>query len=305
MQGIAVRRSLVALRPACTVLTLSFLVALLFGCAAPAPEPEPEPPTVAVETTPDPFGPPSASILLLGTFHFSDAGLDSYKPEFDVDVLSEERQREVEEVVELLAAYRPTKIALEWGPQHRAEVDEQYHAYVNGEFELTRSEVHQLGYRLAAKLGHERVWLVDAKRRFYEPWVDPDEYAAEHGQEHLVNDGWYERYEQVWREEDRTKTERTLRETLRKINRPERILRSHGVYLVGNFEVGDEDEYPGVDAKTAWYNRNLRIFANLQRITEREDERILLIIGHGHVPILRHCVEASPAYRLVEVGEYL
>jgi hypothetical protein len=35
------------------------------------------------------------------------------------------------------------------------------------------------------------------------------------------------------------------------------------------------------------------------------DERILLIIGAGHVPILRHCVLASPEDTLVEVQQYL
>jgi len=49
----------------------------------------------------------------------------------------------------------------------------------------------------------------------------------------------------------------------------------------------------------------LRIFANLQRITQSAEERILLIIGRGHLAILRHCVLASPEYDLVEVHEYL
>ena len=56
---------------------------------------------------------------------------------------------------------------------------------------------------------------------------------------------------------------------------------------------------------THWYNRNLRIFANLQRITEPSDERILLVIGGGNVPVLRHCVQASPGHELVEVEVYL
>jgi hypothetical protein len=33
--------------------------------------------------------------------------------------------------------------------------------------------------------------------------------------------------------------------------------------------------------------------------------RILVIFGAGHIPILRHCVLASPEYNLVEVREYL
>jgi len=49
--------------------------------------------------------PPPATILLLGTFHFDDAGLDAYKPEHRMDVLSPERQREIEEVVRCLTRF--------------------------------------------------------------------------------------------------------------------------------------------------------------------------------------------------------
>ncbi len=41
------------------------------------------------------FGGPRAQLLLLGTFHFKDAGLDGYKPKHDVDILSEEGQKQV------------------------------------------------------------------------------------------------------------------------------------------------------------------------------------------------------------------
>lgn len=63
------------------------------------------------------LGEPAATILLFGTFHFKDSGLDGYKPQFDIDILSAQRQREVAEVVDRLASYRPTKIAVEWLPE--------------------------------------------------------------------------------------------------------------------------------------------------------------------------------------------
>jgi len=63
--------------------------------------------------------------------------------------------------------------------------------------------------------------------------------------------------------------------------------------LVGEFDVGAEHDYPGVDALTGWYNRHLRIFANLQRIAESDGERILVVI------------DASPQDDLVEVNELL
>ena len=74
---------------------------------------------------------------------------------------------------------------------------------------------------------------------------------------------------------------------------------------MGNFEVGTDDEYPGVDSKTAWFSRNLRIFANLQRLLTAEEERLFLLIGSGHLPILLHSAEASPQFRLVRVADVL
>jgi hypothetical protein len=248
---------------------------------------------------------PPCQILLLGTFHFSNPGLDSYKPEHDIDIFSERRQAELREVLDRLEGFRPTKIAVEAKPENQKALDEKYRAYLEGEHELSSNEIEQIGYRLARRLGHERVWAVDAERRFYEPWVDPDEYAAEHGQTEVSKDPWPDRYEALYRYEDRLKLEQSLGEHLLFLNRPD-VARWHaGRYFVESFKAGVGDDYPGVDSKIAWYNRNLRIFANLLRIKEREDERILLVIGSGHLGILRHAVESSPECRLVELEEYL
>lgn len=269
----------------------------------------------------------SAAILLLGTFHFQDRGLDAYQPQFAIDVFSPQRQQEIGEVVERLAAFRPTKVAVERHALRQAEVDGEYAAFRRGAFDLPADEVYQLGFRLAARCGHPRVYGVNAWDRHYEPWGDLNAYAAAHGedalfaaywdrtppvvewarahrQEHVLTE-WDDRLRERAVRSDRRKTETTLRETLRRGNTEAAVLRNHGGYLVGAFKVGDGPEYPGVDHVTAWYNRNLRIFANLQRITAGPDERLLLIIGGGHLPILRHCVAASPEYELAEVHDYL
>src|ERR671922_18561 len=64
------------------------------------------------------LGRPTAKIMLLGTFHFHDPGLDAHRPKFTLDVFSERRQREIADVVERLAAFAPTKVAVEpWRPR--------------------------------------------------------------------------------------------------------------------------------------------------------------------------------------------
>jgi hypothetical protein len=276
----------------------------------------------------DPFlGQPSAAIMLLGTFHFQDRGLDTYKPRYGFDVFAAKRQAEIADVVEQLAAYRPTKVAVERRLEQQEETDRAYKAYLRGECELPGNEVYQLGFRLAKRLGHTGVYCVDAWGRYCEPPIDVEAYAVEHGQdyeqlemllaphspeayarehhqEHLLAQ-WTPRYEKAYAQVDLQKMQRTLQELLLGANAEESLLRSHGHYLVDSFKVGTGHAYPGADWVTAWYNRNLRIFANLQRITTLPNERLLLVIGAGHVPILRHCTQASPEYQLVEVREYL
>ena len=267
-------------------------------------------PGARAQEPPD-FPEPQAKILLLGTFHFKDAGLDAYKPEFDIDAGSPERQAQIVELIDALARFAPTRVAVEVRPDRQEALDRSFQSYLEGRFELTSNEIHQLGFRLAKKLGHERVWAVDARARYYEPYVDPDEWAIANGQAKRLDAALDMRYSALYRYEDQLKTRETLRQTLLRLNSEERLLRSHGHYLIGAFEVGDAgasaegERYPGVDGRTAWYNRNLRIFANLQRLNERPNERILVIIGAGHVPILRHAVQASPQYELVEVAEVL
>ena len=248
---------------------------------------------------------PGAQVLVLGVFHFRDGGLDEYKPRHDIDILSGKRQAEVEDLVEHLASFQPTKVAVERREEHRDRIDTDFTLYREGRFELRAHEVHQLGFRLAAKLGHEFVHPVDVSGRTYDPWVDPDTYARDHGQSEALNPLRYMEYDRVARYEDELKTSQTLREHLLYLNDPGRLLRSHGQYLIGSFKAGSGNDYPGVDAKTAWYNRNLRIFANLQRLAERPGERILLIIGSGHAPILRHAIAASPEFELIEAASVL
>lgn len=258
----------------------------------------------------DPPAPPSApaKVLLLGMFHFKDAGLDDYKPQHDVDVLSDERQAEVAELVRCLGAFEPTKIGVEARPEAGERLNERLRDYLAGEFELPASETYQIGFRLAEQRSLSELHPIDARARWFEPWVDPEEWAVANGQaEELITseEPWEEFYQSYYAWEDAAKVGRTLREHLFEINGEDELLLGHGHYLIGSFKAGAGDEYPGADAKTGWYNRNLRIFANLHRALSGPEDRLLVIIGAGHVPILRHAVEASPQLELVEARDYL
>jgi hypothetical protein len=250
------------------------------------------------------LGQPQTQVLLLGTFHFSDAGLDAYRPEVDVDIFSATRQRELEDLLECLAGFDPTVIAVEWPSSDQGGLDRRLETFQSGQKPLTAHEIDQIAVRLAQRLGHERLHAVDVRGRWYQPEIDIDAYIEEHDQVRLTDDGWNERYTRLYRFEDELKAKHTLREHLLFANEPERLRIKHGHYLVGWVKAGKGDEYPGIDGVTAWYNRNLRIFGNIQRVTEPGD-RVLVLIGSGHVPILRHAVDASPEFALIEVSDVI
>ena len=59
----------------------------------------------------------------------------------------------------------------------------KYKKFIAGEFELKRDERHQIGFRLAKKLGHGTVYGVD-----YQDPIDVNNlltWANDHGQAHL------------------------------------------------------------------------------------------------------------------------
>ncbi|HEV8503759.1 MAG TPA: DUF5694 domain-containing protein, partial [Chitinophagaceae bacterium] len=99
-------------------------------------------------------------VLLLGTFHFDNPGLDVAKFK-DADILSPKRQQEVEEVTSLLKIFAPDKIFIEAIPARQPQIDSSFTSYKAGKKELGASEVEQLGFRLAKQLGLSTLYCVD------------------------------------------------------------------------------------------------------------------------------------------------
>ncbi len=61
----------------------------------------------------------------------------------------------------------------------------------------------------------------------------------------------------------------------------------------------------GAEATRNWYERNLKIFVNISRIVTSADDRILVVIGSGHLPLLAHFVQGAERYALASAETYL
>jgi hypothetical protein len=241
------------------------------------------------------------TLLVLGSGHFANHNRDVVNIKVD-DVLAPAREKQIIAVVEQLASFKPTHIAVERPVKDQTALDERYRDYRQGKYTLSREEYDQIGLRLAAKLGLARVYAVDWNDSA--PGDDQDydwiNYGKAHGQS-----------TQVAALLDATRGlgivplgTQSIGTWLLQLNRPERLAADHRNYFdwAG---IGDNERQPGANWVGYWYGRNLRIFNNLVALTDRPQDRILAIYGAGHAYLLRQFATESGAFRLKDVDTVL
>lgn len=236
-------------------------------------------------------------LLIVGTYHFANPGQDVVNARVD-DVRSPGRQAEIERVLADLSRFQPTVVALERVPELDSALQARYGAIRAGA-EASASETEQLGMRLAARLGLDRVHGVDYRQgmdfdRVFASAAATDPEAAGRLQpvfgaigammQALVDD-------------------RTIGEALLAMNDPELGDVGHGLY-VDLARVGDSADPAGADVVAGWYARNLHIFANLARVA-RPGDRVVLVIGAGHEPLIRHYASMTPGWRVERLSDWL
>ncbi|HZW16238.1 MAG TPA: DUF5694 domain-containing protein [Brevundimonas sp.] len=242
------------------------------------------------------------ALMVLGTAHLANNNRDVLRTEVD-DVMSPARQAEIEAVVEALARWRPTKIAVEVKTKDQGALDRRYADYRAGSYALTASEIDQIGLRLAARLGHERVYGVDwndmppGGEADYN-WIEGAEAAGEQARmAELRNPARGQRTTDLVRS-------RPISEWLAVMNSPEYLLGMHRPYydfaLLGTPEGGQGANWVG-----AWHGRNLKIFANLVRLADDPGERVLVIYGAGHAFLLNRFADESGAFNVDRPGAWL
>jgi hypothetical protein len=239
------------------------------------------------------LGPPRARVLLLGTFKLRNTA-----------VVEPASEAELKEIVEKLLEFKPTQVAVGIPLAGQAELDERYAAFLSGDYEPGVNMIDQLALPIAEALGHIRVWGIDAAAQETRP-ADLRAYAIQHNQADRLDSDIVSRYDRWFERERKYQATESIEDSLVWLNEPRHVANAHGRNLVGEFDLGEGEQYPGADALTSWHNRHLRMFANLQRITRHDGERILVVLDAAHVSLLRHSVEASPRFELIEVNEFL
>lgn len=103
-------------------------------------------------------------VLTLGVFHFDFPNLDMQQisEEDQINVLSPVYQKEIELIASKLANFKPDAIVIEHPLGGQQKVDSLFKAYLAGNHKLSKSEVQQLGFRIA-KMCKAKIYCADAR----------------------------------------------------------------------------------------------------------------------------------------------
>ncbi len=235
-----------------------------------------------------------AQVLVLGTYHFADAA------ELD-DIRRPGRQEELRALVASLTAFAPHRVAVEYPWSERAALDSAYRAYLGrGSDDIeSRNEISQLGFRLARALEHERVYAVDVPLNLWD-----DSIAVFDERWPAARDSLRALWDFDFAEHDPSRLPgMSLVEVLTLLNED---LPPGNAEMYGNFlPLVEEELYAGALKLRPWYDRNMRILQNVFRSMGATEERVLLLIGHGHLRVLKQIMEMTPQLCPVSAVPYL
>ena len=225
-----------------------------------------------------------ADIVLVGTFHFPDK----------FDIFSHDVQNQINEFANSLALFHPNKIAVEFPYGMQNELDKLYARSADYSFEenivygnverygaivpfKSVNEIVQVGFRLGQKLNIDKIYGIDEDIELSDELLDKIT-------PYMDLNVFFEKMRMI------TEPAKDLRGLYSILNSDECIAADHSVYLdMNKINLG---KYEGSQFVLQWYERNLKIFSNLQNLCEKGD-KVLVLIGSSHLKILKELITAS------------
>jgi hypothetical protein len=243
------------------------------------------------------------TLVILGTYHMGTPGNNVVNPKVN-DVAAPERQKQIVELVGKLKKFKPTKIVVECDLEDDAKMQELYEKYLSGNYQLSKNETNQIGFRLAKEAGLKKVYCVDWSDFWDDPTINYGKFAAKDAE----LDSFLKGVNQNSKKEIDAEFEKLyplpITDQLIRLNRPEQIEKHHKVYY-DIMRIGRGREYAGAGYLSWWYRRNMVILTNIIRLTDSPQDRILVIYGEGHNKLLNQFATESEFYHVESPLKYL
>lgn len=239
-------------------------------------------------------------ILNLGTFHMGETN-DANKIEFDKN--DNNNKLAINKIAIMLSKFKPTVIIVERPPEFDKKLQLEYNEYLSTpkmKFK-NASEIELLAYELGRLSGTKRIYGIDHKMNY--------NYNIGAEMVNSIDSLWHNKYYI-----NPLKFYPQINITMDKLNLIDKLkLTNQNTYL--NFlievnaemlsHVGSEKGFEGADEATKYYQRNIRMYSNLNRINLTENDRVFILLGASHTAYFRDFISRSPKYKMVNTFDYL
>lgn len=244
------------------------------------------------------------ALVVLGTYHMGTPGNNVVNPKV-ADITAPERQKQIVELVEKLKKFKPTKIVLECDhPEADAKTQEFYDKYLSGQYQLSKNETDQIGFRLAKESGLKKINCVDWSDFWDEPTINYMKYASQDAE----FDAFLKEHNRKLKEEIDAEYAKLLplsiTDQLIFVNEPAQTEKDNQSYF-NLMRIGRGKEYTGANYVSWWYRRNMTIFTNIIRLTDSPNDRILVVYGAGHAKLLNQFAKESGFYTVESPLKFL
>lgn len=227
-----------------------------------------------------------AKVMFIGLWHFDNPGLDAvkFKP---VDVMTPTEQDYLKGLAKRIAGFKPTRILLEYPAASDALINQRYQDWQAGTFELRVNEIYQLGFRIAKEAGLKRVDGFDVRD------VKGDDSVWPHlMQDPALSKEFGGMIADMSRRLNQMHQTLSVKELLKRNNHPDEDRENKAFYLWLNPVGTDAAPHMGSNAATAWWQRNFRMYALVQKAAQ-PGERVVVIAGQGHTAVMRDFLRAD------------
>ncbi|ACV26427.1 DUF5694 domain-containing protein [Kangiella koreensis] len=244
-------------------------------------------------------------VMVIGSEHFASPGLDVINIE-PIDVLTPQRQQELQAIAESLRQFEPTVVAVERVTKAPYYIDNGFVAFKESDLLSKRNETIQLGYRLAKLAGLKQVHGIDEQPSEGEPDYFPMQKLIEQINrqsrmaefQSMIGDVT-ERLNSFTKDN----LHRDLAEYLALANTPGSPLIDDDMYFdLMKFDQGESQ--PGAELFALYMMRNTKIISKLINVTKPGD-RVVIIYGAGHKPWFEYILNGLTDYELVDPVPYL
>ena len=237
-----------------------------------------------------------SEIILMGTFHFANPGLDKVKSN-TINVMTEKSQLYLEQLSKNLSQFIPTLVLLEFDPADTEEINTQYQKYLTGSFELPSNEIYQIGFRVAKLSNVKRIQSLDEQSI---SWEAENLFKYLETKDADNNAEIQEMIKNITEITNNNHKTLPLKNLLMLNNDIKQDQINKNFYIATNSVGAAEGSFYGADSSASWWHRNFRIYAKIQNYAKTHT-KIFALAGQGHTAILRDFITTDKKVNSVKI----